>query len=443
MWWALCVIAIVAGDEVLPTQENVTSRNVYSTFKNIIAEGYHAETHNVITEDEYILEVYRIPYRRNEDSGDENRPIVLLMHGLLGASNSFTIYGSEYSMGYHLADAGYDVWLGNARGTKNSRRHLKLDADDNTQKLQFFDFTFEDIGRYDVAAMVNYILNHTKQDGLHFIGHSQGATNFLVLASMRPEFNRKFISAHLLGPVGYQNHFPNQQLLKISRITDMLYSVGVSLGYVELYPPNSTVALDINTTSLCLNYLHSQNLCESLNDKIELTTSEVDVDLIGGGSIKQFAHYGQNIRDRAFRRWNYGIARNLQIYGWERPPPYDLKKITTKVTLHYTLNDKLVDVRDILAMAHDLRHADIRKVPRDSFLHEEFVTAKDAKELVTVYIIDAIAKDHQNKMEDDSYEVSEEDDEDYEEESPSSSRNVESQWIKLFITFSFFVFCNL
>lgn len=70
-----------------------------------------------------------------------------------------------------------------------------------------------------------------------------------------------------------------------------------------------------------------------------------------------------------------------------------MRKITAKVTLHYTLNDKLVDDRDIFAMAHDLRHADIRKVPRDSFLHEEFVTAKDAKELVTEYIIETIAKD--------------------------------------------------
>lgn len=70
--------------------------------QNILAEGYYAEAHDVITEDEYILEVYRIPYRKNEETGDENRPIVLLMHGLLGASNSFTIYGSEYSMGKFL-----------------------------------------------------------------------------------------------------------------------------------------------------------------------------------------------------------------------------------------------------------------------------------------------------------------------------------------------------
>lgn len=45
-------------------------------------------------------------------------------------------------------------------------------------------------------------------------------------------------------------------------------------------------------------------------------------------------------------------------------------------------------------------------------------------------------------MEDDSYEVSEEDEDDYEEESPSSSYSIKSQWINLIITFSLLAFCN-
>lgn len=72
--------------------------------------------------------------------------------------------------GYHLADAGFDVWMGNARGTRNSRKHITLDPDDEKDKFPFFDFSFEEIGTKDIPAMVDYALRVTGQSQLHYIG---------------------------------------------------------------------------------------------------------------------------------------------------------------------------------------------------------------------------------------------------------------------------------
>lgn len=106
-----------------------------------------------------------------------------------------------------------------------------------------------------------------------------------------------------------------------------------------------------------------------------------------GAALKQVAHYGQNIRDQTFARWSYGSIQNLFVYGSRNPPVYDLSLITIDVTMHYTVNDNLLDEKDVLAMAEVMPNTKVRKVARESFLHEDFVVARDAKELVTDYVI--------------------------------------------------------
>lgn len=72
------------------------------------SKGYPAEAHDVVTQDGYILTVHRLP--------NPNKPVVFLQHGLLDASSSFVINFQNQSLGFVLWDAGYDVWMGNARG---------------------------------------------------------------------------------------------------------------------------------------------------------------------------------------------------------------------------------------------------------------------------------------------------------------------------------------
>lgn len=112
-----------------------------------------------------------------------------------------------------------------------------------------------------------------------------------------------------------------------------------------------------------------------------------------GAALKQIAHYGQNVRDKAFRRWSYGIIQNLIVYGTRSPPAYDLSRITINVTMHYTVSDILLDEKDVLNMATDMPNTLVRKVARETFGHADFVFAADAKELVTDYILQALRID--------------------------------------------------
>ena len=68
-----------------------------------------------------------------------------------------------------LSDLGYDVWMCNARGNRYSKNHTSLNSD----YMEFWDFTFHEMGKYDLPANIDYILAKTGYDQLHYVGHSQ------------------------------------------------------------------------------------------------------------------------------------------------------------------------------------------------------------------------------------------------------------------------------
>lgn len=145
---------------------------------------------DVQTEDGYLLTLFRIPYGiKNNNSDVQNKPVVLLVHGLLLSGEDFVVLGPEKGLAFILADAGYDVWLANARGNIHSRRHVKYNP---AWHGKFWDFSFHEIGYYDHKANVDYILTVTKQEQLYYIGHSQGGSSFFILNSLRPEYNKRF-----------------------------------------------------------------------------------------------------------------------------------------------------------------------------------------------------------------------------------------------------------
>ncbi|CAG4983867.1 unnamed protein product [Colias eurytheme] len=354
----------------------------------IRSAGYPAERYDVTTSDGYILEVNRIPRGQNQHDA-RARPVVFMMHGLTGCSNSYVELGPRYAMGFNLADAGFDVWLGNARGVGNSRRHVSLNPDHRRQKFDFFDFSWEDIALYDLPAMIDFALQHTGQNRLHYIGHSQGGTVFLVLNSMRTEYNAKFASAHLLAGVGYQRHFPNPTLKRAASFTSSIHALAKTRGVVEIYGPDWTVTSEgIVSSSTCAN-----TTCSRDADLDQIIEEIIDgAELMAGSAVKQFAHYGQNINDRAFRRWYYSPTMNILKYGSATPPSYNLNRINVDVIMHYTLGDDLLDERDVLSMVNDLPRGQARRVAKADFGHVDFVASSLVKSLVTDFIIDDLRR---------------------------------------------------
>ncbi|XP_028177246.1 lipase 3-like [Ostrinia furnacalis] len=118
------------------------------------SHGYKAESHAVVTTDDYVLIVHRIlPPTLNESATKSG--IVLLHHGLFGSSEDWVLLGPKKSLPYLLVNAHYDVWLTNARGNKYSKAHMSRTMTDD----EFWNFSWHEIGQFDLSAVIDYIPN--------------------------------------------------------------------------------------------------------------------------------------------------------------------------------------------------------------------------------------------------------------------------------------------
>jgi pimeloyl-ACP methyl ester carboxylesterase len=78
------------------------------------------------------------------------------------------------SVAFQLANAGYDVWMGNNRGNRYARKNYHLNPDKDAEK--FFDFSFFELGEFDAPAQIDFVLKKTGKSKIAYVGHSQGTS---------------------------------------------------------------------------------------------------------------------------------------------------------------------------------------------------------------------------------------------------------------------------
>ncbi|RZC34794.1 lipase 3 [Asbolus verrucosus] len=379
-----CIIGLVHGSAI-PSFRSDSEDAKLSVPEIVTKYGYPCEEYNVTTPDGYILTLHRIPHGKNQNSVSQK--VAYLQHGLLSSSADWIISGPSKSLGYVLADEGYDVWMGNARGNKLSRRHIYLDPDKSDE---FWDFSWHEIGYYDVPTMIDFVLEKTGQESLFHIGHSQGTTTFYVMTSLRPDYNAKVKAHFSLAPIAYMNHMTSP-LMRIIAFWQKPISVLLNLiGIREFLPSNEFMAMGGNI--LCGDDSLTQALCTNALFAIcGFSPKEMNASLLpimsghtpAGSSTKQLIHYAQEINSGYFRRYDYGMFVNLQKYGSIWPPNYDLKKVTAPVYLYYSKNDWLAGKTDVGRLYDGLGNCKGKfLVAETTFNHLDYVFGIRAREFV-------------------------------------------------------------
>ncbi|KAJ3656552.1 hypothetical protein Zmor_015623 [Zophobas morio] len=356
---------------------------------------YPVQVHHVTTEDGYILTLQRIPHGRK--SGPPQNGPVLLVPGLLQSAWDFVHYGPNHSLPFLLTEKGYDVWLGNVRGTTWSRKHKTLDPD---KDAAYWNYTIEEIAIHDLPTIIDYILETTRRNSLHYVGFSQGTSAFFMMGSLRSEYLSKIKLMTAFGPAVFMKN-PRSPIVKFIannwRTGEILYSF---FKRHELFGRSDPVVWylkyicnDENSflMNLCIHHFFifaGDNYDELDKSMVPLTTSNYPC----GASLRQIVHMYQMINSGNFCKYDFG-SRNLEVYGQEYPPHYDLSKVKVPVALYYSSNDWIVDTPNIDRLIQSLPNVvKSYKVPLEKFSHSDFLYAKNVANLLYNIVIDDISK---------------------------------------------------
>ncbi|XP_006880387.1 PREDICTED: lysosomal acid lipase/cholesteryl ester hydrolase [Elephantulus edwardii] len=338
--------------------------------------GFPSEEYHIETEDGYILCLNRIPHGRHNRVDKGSKPVVFLQHGLLADATNWLTNLANSSLGFILADAGYDVWLGNSRGNTWSRKHKTLS---DTQD-EFWAFSFDEMAYYDLPASINFVLNKTGQQQLYYVGHSQGTTIGFIAFSRFPQLAKRIKMFFALAPVASCR-------LSTSPIAKLDFSEQVykELFGVKEFLPQSTLMKWLSAhfcthailKELCANLLFL--ICGFNERNLNMTRVDVYTSLSPAGtSVQNMLHWQQVVKSTDFQAFDWGSsARNYFHYNQTYPPAYKLKDMTVRTAVWSGGRDWLADVGDVSILLTQVSNLVYHKFLPD-WEHLDFIWGLDA-----------------------------------------------------------------
>uniref|UniRef100_A0ACB8F8R5 Uncharacterized protein n=1 Tax=Sphaerodactylus townsendi TaxID=933632 RepID=A0ACB8F8R5_9SAUR len=316
--------------------------------------GYPSEEYEILTGDNYYLQINRIPYGIHDPGKKGSKPAVLLQHGLSTEGRSWIANLPCNSLGFVLADAGYDVWILNSRGTTWSRRHQNF----STYQEEFWDFSFHEMGMYDIPAAINFVLQETEQEGLYYIGHSQGGSLGLIAFSAMPELARKVKLFIALAP-GYTLVNSKGLLYELFLIPDHFRRIiwgnkEYSILSNAIKTASAKMCSHAVIDRFCLFFIF---LNFGFNEK-NLNVSQADTYLgifPDFTSVKTVSHWEQIAKSRTFKCFDYG-SKNKAIYNTTLPPLYRIEDMTVPTAVWSGGKDIIMNKTDTEQLVHRISH---------------------------------------------------------------------------------------
>ena len=262
-------------------------------------ERYVYSEYPVTTKDGYILTVFRVGLTdalkaklSDKRKANIGRP-VFMMHGMGGDPNDWINNDAKSSMGYYMAEQGFDVWLGTSRGYEWARGH----TNPKMSRGDYFNYSWAECGLFDIPAFYQKIQDDygNPEQKIIYMAHSRGTTQFFVslLDPTTTEYITKYTERfYAFAPIVYLTHIGNAAAKKYSPLASLAVPLAELIG-VDWVCGDGCGGNDI------------------------------------GYCVHDALHFAQQIQGKGwsnepvFRKYDWGI-QNFSVYGQFSPPEWNL-----------------------------------------------------------------------------------------------------------------------
>jgi len=296
------------------------------------------------------------------------------------------------SAGFLLADAGFDVWLGNIRGNFYSVGHVNYTRDD----LRYWQFSWDEMSKYDLETMIDRVLEITKQKYVYYMAHSQGTEIMFAKLSSNPKFGKKIRKFFAIAPVSTVGH--------IKGLFDWLgkcfgnkFSI-LKLIFGNREFPSHSWLISLFASEIC-DVRVFLPVCSNVvfliggpnTDQLNKTRIPIYLSHIPAGtSTRNIIHWAQMRMSKKMQMYDFGSAKeNIARYGQPDPPLYNLSRLNVPTYLFYSDSDWLADPIDVNNSLLNVISGKFLKFTKKlpNFNHLDFIWGERAAEEVYSEII--------------------------------------------------------
>ncbi|XP_036192584.1 lipase member M [Myotis myotis] len=379
MWLLMLVVYLFqrnVNSVRMPTKD--VDPEAFMNISEIIQhKGYPCAEYEVTTEDGYILSVNRIPQGLVQPKKTGSRPVVLLQHGLLGDASNWISNLPNNSLGFILADAGFDVWLGNSRGNTWSRKHKTLSIDQD----EFWAFSYDEMARFDLPAVINFILQKTGQEKIYYVGYSQGTTMGFIAFSTMPELAQKIKLYFALAPIATIKHarspgtkfllLPDMMIKGLFGRKEFLYQTRFLRQFYIYLCGQMIIDQICSSIILLLGGFNTQNMNMS-RANVYVAHSPA------GTSVQNILHWSQAANSGELRAFDWGSeTKNLEKGNQPTPVRYKVGDMTVPTAMWTGGQDWLSNPDDVKTLLSEVNNLIYHKnIPE--WAHIDFIWGLDA-----------------------------------------------------------------
>lgn len=386
------VINAVDIIDIVHLHVNAQGKHVYKCYEYVVqtADGYLLAIHRIINSE-----------TRASMSLHAKPPVVYFHHGLLTNSELFVL-GDTHSKNLPLllADRGFDVWLGNNRGNKYSRKHVNL----SSSSKEFWDYSLDEFALYDIPNTLDYILQVTKVEKLTYIGFSQGSAQAIAAFALNPRLNNVvnlFVGlSPAMVPKGINNPILSSFINAAPAFLFRLFGERAILPSVVFWqklmgPLNYEFVVD-KSLKFLFNWNHKN--ISNIQKKIGYPH------LFSPTSVKSVVHWFQIITKHRFQMYDEGGYAGSALtalsmhnaHNNHRVAPFPVQTITTPSLLIYGKSDMLMDIEFTKKSLDSCQKIDIIGI--DHYEHMDTLWATDVEELVFKPVLDHIMTIKRNEL---------------------------------------------